>query len=45
MAVVSLAQKIIIFGVDNSSSVHADNYKKVIPIFGKDPIVGLYDIH
>ena len=38
-----LGQDVIIFGVDMSSSIHADNKKKDILIFGEDPTQGLDD--
>ena len=34
---------VIIFGVDNSSSVHIDNKKKDISVLGKGPTQGLDD--
>ena len=36
--------KIMIFGVDNSSSTHTDNRKNNILILGKGPTDGLVDI-
>ena len=34
---------VIIFGIDNSSSVHSDNRKKNIFVLGKDPADELYN--
>ena len=39
----SVGKNIVIFGVDMSSSVHVDNKKKDILIFGIDPTQGLVD--
>ena len=39
--VVAFGQKVIIFGVDVSSSVHVDNKKKYILILGRGPTQGL----
>lgn len=36
-------KNVIMFGIDKSSSHHADNRKKDILIFGKDPVDGLDD--
>ena len=36
--------KIVIFGVDNSSSVHIDNNKKDILVLRKGPTQGLHDV-
>ena len=36
-------RNVIIFGADMDSSVHIDNEKKYISIFGKSPTQGLYD--
>ena len=36
-------QNVIIFGVDNSSSVHIDNKKKYILVLGKGPTQGVDD--
>ena len=38
---VAFGQKVIIFGVDVSSSVHVDNKKKYILILGRGPTQGL----
>ena len=35
-------QKVIIFGVDMSSSVHVDNKKEDISILGEGPVQGLH---
>ena len=37
------AENVIIFGVDNSSSVHNDNKKKNISVLDKGPTQGLDD--
>ena len=34
-------KNVVIFGVDNSSSVHTDNKKKDSSVFGEGPIQGL----